>query len=313
MGLVRLLLVWVLLLASPVSAQAQRDDGANASPPVQTEQPGDNGLEEELGEGGIPDVVLAWMIENPFSGVVRTGVFNSTAFGVPPNDRVGNAFLLAPILPVLFQGGWSLISRLVVPAVVTVPVGNDRVTGFGDMSYELLGHKLFRSRRKLHLYDVALGGIVGFPTATDDFLGSKRWELGPSAFLGIGTQHVVTLLLMRNIWSVDRSSRPDVNQLSFNYFLFFNLPRLFYLVYEPLIRADWTAQRGDRWTLPVGVGFGKNFRIPRRPRLAMAARVSGFYNAVRTDRDAKWQLLFVFNFIKPNPAVFTTLAGAAPR
>ena len=313
MGLVRLLLVWVLLLASPVSAQAPEDEGADDTVAPEVEQPGDYELEEGLGEVEIPDLVLAWMIENPFSGVVRTGVFNSTLFGVPPNDRVGNAFLLAPILPVLFRGGWSLITRLVVPAVITLPVGNDRVTGFGDMSYELVGHKLFRNPKKRHLYDVALGGIVGFPTASDAFLGSGRWELGPSLFLGIGARRVTTFLLTRNIWSVGSRDRPDVNRLELVYFLFYNLPKLMYLVYEPFITADWTARPRDRWTLPVGLGFGKNFRLPKRPRLSMAARLSGLYNAVRTDRDPKWQLLLVLNFIKPNPAVFTTLAGAPPR
>ena len=266
----------------------------------------------QLEEVKIPDLVLAWMIENPFSGVVRTGVLNATLFGVPPNDRVGNAFFLAPILPILFRGGWSLISRLAVPAVLTIPVGNDRVTGFGDMSYELVGHKLIRGRKR-QLYDVAVGGIVRFPTATDERLGSGRWVLGPSLFLGIGAKRVVTLLLTRNIWSVDERSRPDVNQLQLLYFLFYNLPKLFYLVYEPAITADWTARAGDRWTLPVGAGFGRNFRLPKRPRLSISARVSGLYNAVRTDRDPKWQLLFVLNLIKPNPAVFTTLAGSAPR
>ena len=313
MGLVRLSLVWVLLLASPVSAQSAESVDPGDPDMVSDEQLLDDEVMAQIEEGEIPDLVLAWMIENPFSGVVRTGLFNSTLFGVPPNDRVGNALLLAPILPALFKGGWSLITRLAIPAVVTVPVGNDRVTGFGDMTFEVVGHKLFRNRRKPHLYDVALGGIVGFPTATDDFLGSKRWELGPSLFLGIAANRVVTLLLTRNVWSVGQSSRPDVNELSLTYFLFYNLPKLLYLVYEPVVRADWTARPGDRWTLPVGIGFGKNIRLPKRSRLALSARISGFYNAVRTDRDPKWQLLFVFNLIKPNPAVFTTLAGAPPR
>ena len=154
---------------------------------------------------------------------------------------------------------------------------------------------------------------MGFPTATDDFLGSRRWELGPSLFLGIGAQRVVTLLLTRNVWSVGQSSRPDVNELQMLYFLFYNLPKLFYLVYEPVIRADWTARKGDRWTLPVGLGFGRNIRLPKRTRLALAARLTGLYNAVRTDRDPTWQLLFVINFINPNPADFTTLAGQPPR
>ena len=135
---------------------------------------------------------------------------------------------------------------------------------------------------------------------------------GGRLILGIGARQVVTLLVTRNVWSVGDRSRPDVNELSLTYFLFYNLPKFFYLLYEPVITADWTAQPGDRWTLPVGLGFGRNFPIPRRPRLWMSTRLTGSYNAVRTDRDPKWQLLFVLNFIRPNPAVFTSLSGVPP-
>ncbi len=63
---------------------------------------------------------------------------------------------------------------------------------------------------------------------------------------------------------------------------------------------------GDRWTVPVGLGFGRHIRLPKRPRLALTTRYSGFYNAVQTDRGAKWQLLATLVFWKPNPAVFNT-------
>jgi hypothetical protein len=89
-----------------------------------------------------------------------------------------------------------------------------------------------------------------------------------------------------------------------NYLLFYNLPKLFYLSYEPLITANWKSQPGDRWTLPVGIGFGRHIRLPNRPRLGMTARCSGFYNAVRPDNGAKWQLVATLVFFNPNRAVF---------
>jgi hypothetical protein len=252
----------------------------------------------------IPDLVFARMVENPVSGITRVPVVNATLFGIPPNNRVANAFVLAPILPVLFRGGWSLVTRTVIPAVVTVPVGTDRRTGFGDITSEVLGHKLFKGRKN-QFYDVSLGPFVGFPSASDDFLGTGRWRLGPELVLGISARKWVTVLVVRNEWSVgsDRN-QADVNTLVLDYLLFFNLPKMFYLVYEPAITADWEASRGDRWTLPVGIGFGRHHRLPKRPRLAITTRLSGLYNAVRTDRGPKWQLLFTLVFWKPNPAVF---------
>ena len=88
------------------------------------------------------------------------------------------------------------------------------------------------------------------------------------------------------------------------YFLFYNLPKLFYLVYEPIITVNWEREPGDRATLPVGIGFGRHIRVPKRPRLGLTTRYSAFYNALRTDQGAKWQLVATLVFWKPNPLVF---------
>ena len=261
----------------------------------------------------IPDIVFARMAENPVSGITRVPVANFANFGIPPNKRVGDALVLAPIIPVRLKGGWSLLTRTTIPALVTLPFGrqasgapdpNGRTTGFGDIGLEVLGAKQIRGK-KGQFYDVGVGPFVGAPSATDDFLGRGRWLLGPEIALGISAKKWVTVLIARNEWSVGKSSsRADVNQMWIQYFLFYNLPKLFYLVYEPIVTVNWERQSGDRATLPVGIGWGRHLRLPKRPRLAMTTRYSGFYNALRTDQGAKWQLLTTLVFWKPNPAVF---------
>jgi hypothetical protein len=259
----------------------------------------------------IPNEVFARMAENPVSGVMRLPVLNSAQFGLPPRDRAAYGLVLAPIIPKVFNGGWSIITRLTIPAVVTVPFASDavppstgRTTGFGDIGWEALGHKMLRGKKQ-QLYDVGLGPFAGFPSASDDLLGTGRWRLGPEIALGITARHWVTVLIARNEWSVgDKSNRADVNQLTMSYLLFYNLPKLFYLVYEPIITVNWERQPGDRATLPVGIGVGRHIRVPRRPRLAMTTRVSGFYNVVRPDTGAKWQVVATLVFFNPNPAVF---------
>jgi len=297
-----------LTLSVPLSAHGEEESPEEVSSPAEDGEKttaGDLPAHAEEGDF-IPDLVFARMVENPVSGITRVPVVNATLFGVPPNDRVANAFVLAPILPVLFRGGWSLVTRTVIPVVVTVPVVTDRRTGFGDITSEVLGHKLLKGRKN-QFYDIALGSFVGFPSASDDFLGTGRWRLGPELVLGIAARKWVTVLVARNEWSVGSNrTRADVNALLLDYVLFFNLPKLFYLVYEPTITADWEASRGDRWTVPVGIGVGRHHRLPKRSRLAITTRLSGLYNAVRTNRDPKWQLLFTLVFWKPNPAVFDT-------
>ena len=37
----------------------------------------------------------------------------------------------------------------------------------------------------------------------------------------------------------------------------YTLPDNWYLTWSPQVTSDWTASAGDRWTVPVGAGFGK--------------------------------------------------------
>lgn len=299
-----------LALAQPpvtesTAQPAEHAEGVESAPPGE--------VTTEPQQPFIPDLVFARMAENPVSGITRVPVANFVNFGIPPRDRVGYALVLAPVLPARFKEGWSILTRTTITAVATVPFGRQasgapdptgRTTGFGDLGLEVLGAKQIRGKKK-QFYDVALGPFVGAPSATDDFLGRGRWLLGPEIALGISAKHWVTVLLARNEWSVGKSSsRADVNQMWMQYFLFYNLPKLFYLAYEPIITVNWERQPGDRVTLPVGIGWGRHIRLPKRPRLALTTRYSGFYNALRTDQGAKWQLVATLVFWKPNPAVF---------
>jgi len=223
------------------------------------------------------------MAENPVSGITRLPVANSTQFGIPPSNRVGNGLVLAPTIPFLFDGGWSVLTRASIPVVVTVPFASEaappstgRTTGFGDIGLELLGHKMLRGKKR-QFYDLGLGPFVGFPSASDDLLGTGRWRLGPEIALAISARHWVTVLIVRNEWSVGNgSNRADVNQLWLQSFLFCNLPKLFYLVYEPMITANWNAQPGAAGPSrsgsgPDGTPESQSARDSRCPRDTVAS------------------------------------------
>jgi hypothetical protein len=215
---------------------------------------------------------------------------------------VGNALLFAPIVPFLFQGDWSIVTRTIIP-VITRPdiAAGGRTTGLGDITLEALGHKLWRFRRG-QLFDVALGPIVGFPSASREVLRSGKWKLGPKLIVGVTAKRWVALVLVRNFWSVGGdANRPDVNALLLQYLLFYNFPKGWYLAMEPIITADWTQSGTNRWTVPFGIGVGKFFRIGRVP---ITTRAQAFYNAVRPDFGAKWELRISLILFKPNPLRF---------
>ena len=126
----------------------------------------------------MSNLVFARMAENPVSGITRVPVLNLVNFGIPPKDRVAYSLVLAPTIPVRFKGGWKIITRTTIPAVVTVPFGpgqdpmrpvdvDERTTGFGDMGLEILGtalHRFGKPRQaldQLDLFRLGESGVQG--------------------------------------------------------------------------------------------------------------------------------------------------------
>ena len=138
------------------------------------------------------------------------------------------------------------------------------------------------------------GPILQFPTATDDVLGQGKWGAGPTAAaLTIQGPWVVGALI-NNVWSfAGDGDRKAVNQMLLQPIVNYNLPGGWYVNSVPYITADW--KRGsDRWTVPIGGGVG------RISGSALAAgRAGAYYNVVRPDNGAEWQLRARVNFLFP--------------
>jgi hypothetical protein len=288
-------LALALVLGVPLAGSAVAQDNEGAASAAASD-------EDQAGKVDS-DLELAAKAENPVSDIVRLPIVNSTFFGIGPRDQVGNALLFAPIVPFLFDGDWSIVTRTIIPVVTRpdAPPESGRTTGLGDITLEALGHKLFRSRRG-QMFDLALGPIAGFPSASREVLRSGKWKLGPKLIAGVTAKRWVALVLVRNLWSVGGdANRPDVNALLLQYLLFYNFPKGWYLAMEPIITADWTQSGTNRWTVPFGIGVGKFFRIGRVP---ITTRAQAFYNAVRPDFGAKWELRITLVFFNPNPLRF---------
>ena len=80
-------------------------------------------------------------------------------------------------------------------------------------------------------------------------------------------------------------------------FINYNLPKGWYLTSSPLITADWEADHDNRWTVPIGGGFGRIFKIGDQ---AINANLAAYYNVVTPDdTGANWQLRAQWTFLFP--------------
>ena len=75
----------------------------------------------------------------------------------------------------------------------------------------------------------------------------------------------------------------------------YNLDKGWYLTFSPIVTADWEAPSGQQWTVPIGGGVGKIFKIGSQ---AMNAQLHYYYNAEKPvivgDSSIRLQLQFMF-------------------
>ena len=142
--------------------------------------------------------------------------------------------------------------------------------------------------------DLGAGPVVLIPTNTDDRLGADEWGAGPSLVVLTIQGPWVVGSLFSNVWDIDGDN--DINFFTWQYFVNYNLDDGLYLTSSPVITANWEADSGDKWTVPVGGGIGKIFRIGEQP---MNAQFQYFYNIEKPDLVGDWSIRMQLQFMFP--------------
>ena len=256
-------------------------------------QEGSEGIDYD-GDGDVDEGDLAQAAQNPVADLISVPLQNNATFGIGEFDRTRDVLNIQPVIPIK-AGEWNLINRTIVP-VVSQPdffESTGRTFGLGDIT-----HSLFVSPAKAGKVIWGIGPIILLPTATDTFLGTGKWGLGPSLVVLAMPGRFVVGALVNNLWSVGGDEeRNDVNAFLFQPFVNYNLDGGWYLVSSPIITANWEAESANRWTVPVGGGFGRIFRIGQQP---MNVSTQLFYNVERPDVvGGKWEWRVQVQFLFP--------------
>ena len=225
---------------------------------------------------------LAKAAQNPVAAMISLPLQNNTFFGVGPHGDVANVLNIQPVVPIeagelehhqpddraddLRPGPGPGPERH-----RQRPAGRRRQLRARRHQPELL---LLAGRRRAG--DLGVGPSLTVPTATDDSLGSEKWSAGPAAVALTMPGNWVVGSLVRQLWSfAGDGDRQDVNQTLIQPFVNYNFPGGWYAVSSPIITANWEADSDDTWTVPVGGGLGKIFKIGGQ---AMNAAAQAFYN-----------------------------------
>ncbi len=104
-------------------------------------------------------------------------------------------------------------------------------------------------------------------------------------------------ILSRQLWSFSGDDdRPDVNQFLLEPFVNYNLDKGWFLLTDVVMTANWDADSNQRWTIPLGGGVGRLFKIGNQ---AINSRLEYYYNVERPDGAAKQLVTFTWQFLFP--------------
>lgn len=251
---------------------------------------------EEDGGGDLRSAV-----QNPISSLISLPFKFTFDYGAPNGEAT--ILNIQPVIPVTV-GDWNLVSRVIVPVMGldgTVngipenpsPIPNvGDVSGLGDINYSL-----FFNPVKPGKLIWGLGPSITFPTASDDALGTGKYSGGLTYVALTQIDWGTAGALFRQLWSfAGDDNRKEVSQFLFEPFINYNLDNGWFLITDMVWTANWKAASGQEWTIPVGGGVGRVFKIGDQ---AINSRIEAYYNVERPSGAPEWSWSFTWQFLFP--------------
>ena len=241
---------------------------------------------------------LARKAQNPIASMVSLPFQLNVNFDTGPLEKDQEILNIQPVYPFTLNDNWNLITRTIVP-VISQPAftpGQGRTNGIGDINFSAF----FSPKKPTSSGWIwGAGPILVMDTASDDRLGQGAWSIGPSAVALKMNGPWVTGALINNVWSISKDSgRSDVNQMLIQPFINYNFPNKpgRYLSFSPIITANWEAESGQKWTIPLGLGIGQVMKLGKQP---VNLQLASYYNVARPDNASRWQIRAQFVLMFP--------------
>jgi len=252
---------------------------------------------------------LAKQSQNPLGTVISLPFENNFYSGVGPSDASVYTMNFKPVYPVNI-GDWNIINRFILPAMYSegqdgpVPPGIEVDAGYsgiielaqgsefglGDLNYTA-----FISPAEPGKWIWGLGPAMVLPTATEDRYASDKFSLGASVVALSMPGNWVYGFLLQNVWSVaGDDDAPDVNKFLGQYFVNYNMKNGWYLSSTPVITANWEADSGNQWTVPLGGGVG---RLVKYGELPVDYKLVAYKNIEKPQFAPDWNVQFTIKFL----------------
>lgn len=237
--------------------------------------------------------VLAKEAQNPIASMISLPIQSNIDFDWGPNSDTFAVTNIQPVIPFKLNDDWNLVTRTILP-VVSMPgvtPGQSRKWGTSDMLFTS-----FFVPADSGDWTWGVGPMVQLPTTSNDRLGKDEWGAGASFIALTMPGRWVMGGMVSNLWGISEDPGDEINLLTFQPFVNYNLDKGWYLTFSPIITANWEAESDQRWTIPLGGGVGKVFKVGSQ---AMNAQMQYYYHLRKPDITGDWSIRLQLQFMFP--------------
>lgn len=194
------------------------------------------------------------------------------------------AIRVAPRVPITLSRDWHIISKTDIAwKRQRNVVGSEVQEGLTDLTQTLF----FSPERSLGWGTYwGLGPTFIIPTATDDFLGSDKFSIGPSLAVYRQTEQWIAGLVCSHLWSVAGSGDADVNGTRVEPLIAYTAPTATTIGLGAEINYNWET---EAWTIPVELRLSQLTILWQQP---VQWTVGGQYYARDDGNSPEWGAFF---------------------
>lgn len=220
-------------------------------------------------------------------------------YGEGASSQNSVAMLFQPVFPFKLAGeGNNFIIRPTIP-VVWAPHYNPRSHGY-DEDFGLSDAQLVALLAHTgEGYFYGLGPTMQLPTHTDPSLGRDDFRLGPAGYAGLTGKWGAAGAFVQHWWNIGGSDG-YFSTTDMQYFYWFSIGGGWQIGGNPIVSYNWAADDSDdAWTVPVGLGLQKTFRVGKLPvRIQFVAQ---YYVVTPDSFGPHWGLQLTLTPVIPNP------------
>ena len=204
---------------------------------------------------------LADKLANPVANMVSIPFQNNSDWGIGEYNGSKNTLNFQPVLPLTLNNNLNLITRMVLPIIDQRDVTGPDTHQFGLADATLSAFFSPSGSKNGLIWGAGPAFLV--PTATNDFLATKKFGVGPTALV-LRQNHGTTFgVLLNQLWSVaGNKNRSDVSQLFVQPFFAHSFPTGASLGGNFELTQNWEANTTLLFFNPTVSGLTKLGKLP---------------------------------------------------